>query len=88
MQDNRILMIKTLVSIDFKRGIVVILVVLRCKYTAPPPKSQETESLFYNLSFDTLFQRAAILVIKVYSAICRRDAATLWYLEPLNVNEL
>lgn len=28
MQDNRILMIKTLVSIDFKRGIVVMLVVL------------------------------------------------------------
>ncbi len=85
MQDNRILMIKTLLSIDFKWGIVVILVVLWCKYTAPP-KLQETESLFYNLSFDTLFQRAAILVIKVYSAICRRDAATLWYLEPLNIN--
>ena len=85
MQDNRILMIKTLVSIDFKRGIVVMSVVLRRKYTAPP-KLQETESLFYNLSFDTLFQRAAILVIKVYSAICRRDAATLWYLEPLNIN--
>ncbi len=85
MQDNRILMIKTLVSIDFKRGIVVMSVVLRCKYTAPP-KLQENDSLFYNLSFDTLFQRTAILVIKVYSAICRRDAATLWYLEPLNIN--
>ena len=85
MQDNRILMIKTLVSIDFKRGIVVMLGFYGANIL-PPPKLQETESLFYNLSSDTLFQRAAILVIKVYSAICRRDAATLWYLEPLNIN--
>lgn len=35
MQDNRIFMIKTLVSIDFKRDIVVMLVVLRRKYTVP-----------------------------------------------------
>ena len=32
-------------SIDFKRGIVVMLVVLWCKYTAPP-KLQEKDSLF------------------------------------------
>ena len=46
MQDNRILMIKTLVSIDFKLGIVVMLVVLRCKYTAPPLNYKKLNHFF------------------------------------------